>query len=336
MTVAPSDTPILVLGATGTVGRPLVFRLVELGYPVRAVSRDPQAAEGQLPASVQVVVGGLGRNNDLSRALEGVRTILLHGPLTADLDELHASAIDAAVAAGVHHVVRISALGASTESSNQISQMHGNAEAALESSGLSWTHIRPHTFMDNYLGYAGDIKAGDLYSASDDGRVPPADAVDVAAVAAVALTKPGHAGKILRVSGPVALTYREIAAAFSRSVGHRVVHRNVTTDELIEREVSVCGRPRWIAESLADLQRYWADGRSAKVYPTVRDLVGRPGLTLEQFLQRNRAAFLRPSDRSEGLRQQVSLDRIEAAERDSFPASDPPAWTSATATRGRK
>jgi uncharacterized protein YbjT (DUF2867 family) len=80
----------------------------------------------------------------------------------------------------------------------------------MKRSGMEWTIIRPHHFMENLLTQTQYIvKDGVVYAPSGDGKIPYADSRDVAAVAAVTLTKPGHGGKTYVVTGGEALSYRQ-------------------------------------------------------------------------------------------------------------------------------
>jgi uncharacterized protein YbjT (DUF2867 family) len=128
-------------------------------------------------------------------ALDGVEQLYLLAPFEPRLVELERNVLDAACRVGVRHVVKHSGLGASPDSLIAIGRWHGEAQRQLERSGLAFTHLQPHSFMQNLLGSAQTIAAeGILYAPMGDARVSLVDARDIAAVAARVLLEPRSCG----------------------------------------------------------------------------------------------------------------------------------------------
>src|SRR2546422_960669 len=127
---------ILVTGATGHIGSELVRLLSGNGASVRAVTRDPQRAQ-HLPG-VDWVKGDLGEAGSLASLFRGADRMFLLTSNSEDMRTLQVNAIRAARAAGVAHVVKVSALGASDHSKSPIGRAHYEAESALQESGMAW------------------------------------------------------------------------------------------------------------------------------------------------------------------------------------------------------
>ena len=136
---------ILVTGATGLIGTEVLRRLSQAGVPVRALTRNLKKAQ-PMPG-VTWVAGDLGKPATLPSAFEGTEALFLLTHYLDDMVELQHNAIAAAVAAGVNHVVKVSAFAASDHSKAPIGQWHYQVEKELEESGLAWTMLRPHHFM---------------------------------------------------------------------------------------------------------------------------------------------------------------------------------------------
>ncbi len=179
---------ILVTGATGTVGRPLIEVLSTAGADIRAVIRKGQAAG--LPAHVEVVVGDLSRPETIAPALRGVTALFLHPRAVADAAfELVALAREQ----GVQRVVALSAINIDDPLDQQPSRSNGDrnkeAEQAAVASGLEWVSLRPSSFASNTLqAWGAQIRAGDVvryvYAAFEESLL---DERDLAAVGARAL-----------------------------------------------------------------------------------------------------------------------------------------------------
>ena len=182
---------IVVFGATGSTGVPLVRRLVSEGRAVRAAVRDVAKARGLLGDGVELVRADLERPATLPGALEGAAAVYcaVGGPTgTTDLVAAERALIDAARAARVGRYVKVSGIDASPEGPARIQRWHGEAERHLEASGLPFTVLRPNFFMQNLLGLAPAIAAGVLPLPIGDARGALIDARDIADVAAVVLT----------------------------------------------------------------------------------------------------------------------------------------------------
>ena len=201
-----------------------------------------------------------------------------------DLAALQASAIHAAAKAGIELVVKLSALGASGHSKSPIGRAHQEAEDALIGSGMRWVILRPHVFMQNLLDQAPAIaREGRIYSASGDGMVPFIDTRDIAAVAAVTLTRSGHEGKRYVLTGPEALSYHDVARIVSEVVGRPIEYRALSLDEARER-MTRAGDPQWAIEGLLALAAYQrAGGPTAVVHDSVRAILGRPPGSFAEF-----------------------------------------------------
>src|SRR5262249_472980 len=202
---------ILVTGSTGLIGSEVLRRLSQAGLPARALTRDLKKAR-KMPG-VTWIAGDLGKPETLPEAFEGTKTLFLLTHYLEDMVELQHNAIAAARAAGVNHVVKVSAFAASDHSKAPIGRWHYQVEKELEESGLAWPFLRPYNFMQNLLAQAEYvIKDGVIYSASGDGEIPYVDGRDVAAVAAVTLTTPEHHhGKKYVLTGSEAMSYRQAA-----------------------------------------------------------------------------------------------------------------------------
>ncbi len=281
---------IVVTGATGKIGSELVRRLAQRGEAVRALARSAGRGEG-LPG-VEWVAADLARREGLAPSFTGAERLFLLTANSEDMVRLQKNALEAARRAGVRQVVKLSALGASDHSLSVIGLWHYNVERALRESGLEWTILRPHHFMDNLLDQRRSIaQDGVVYSAAGEGRIPFIDARDIAAVAALALTEPGHEGEIYTLTGPEALSYREATEILSRVLGRPLTYVAETEDEAWVR-LRRAGEPAWRIAGLLAIAAYQrAGGPTEHVTKTVEALTGRSPHSFEQFARDHAADF---------------------------------------------
>jgi NAD(P)H dehydrogenase (quinone) len=286
---------ILVTAATGQVGRDVVRRLAGAG-PVRAMVRDPATA-GDL-GGAEIAVASFEDAAAMAAAMTGVATVFLAGRDSPDYVAQQDRAIAAAAAAGVGHVVKLSALGARPDSPVELMRDHHAVEEGLRASGMAWTLLRPHLYMQNLLRFAGPV-AGDgrLAAPMGDGGYPFVDTRDVAAAAAAALRAPvAHAGRVHALTGPRAVGYAEIAALMGEIAG-RVVRYDPLPPARFRADLEAGGIPAWRAADLAAIASAYTESENQPV-DGVAELTGEPPTPIEQFLEDHRATLLAGASRS--------------------------------------
>ena len=282
---------ILVTGGTGVVGGELLRLLSQGGFSARALVRDPKKVR-KLPG-IEWIAGDLSKPETLKPAFEGATSLFLLTSYYEDMIELQHNAIVAAMAAGVTHVVKVSAFAATDHSRAPVGRWHYQVEKELEQSGMGWTIIRPHHFMQNLLAQAEYIrKEGLVYSASGDGKIPYVDGRDVATVAFILLTQPGHLGKTYVVTGKEAISYRQATEIISKAIGKPLRFIDETQDEARQRRSIREGLPDAVVESALAIAAYQrAGGKTVTITSTMADLTGRQPRTLAEFVQENAETF---------------------------------------------
>ncbi len=282
---------ILVTGASGTAGGAVLQAALAAGLPVRAMYRDRQDA-AKAPTGISVAIADFANRESLRGALDGIEHVyLVCGPIP-QLVELESNMIDACLAAGVHHVVLNSALGAG-RFPKSFPAWHTQVEAKLQASGLGYTILRPNGFMQNIVTYnAESIRAGNaFYAAMGEARVSLVDVRDVGALAAAILGEPArHAGQTYELNGPEAVTNAEIAERISIVVGRKVAFIDIP--EAQQRQAMLgAGMPAWQVAGILELQEYYRTGACGSVDGIIAALLGRPALALDAYLSENRVAF---------------------------------------------
>jgi uncharacterized protein YbjT (DUF2867 family) len=267
-------TKVLVTGATGNVGAQVIRDLKSRGETVRAFVRDPDRAAERLGDGVEFVPGDFSDAASLRRAMEGVDRVFLACANHPRQVEYEANVIDAAAAAGVRRVVKLSALGAEIGSPVAFWDAHGRIEQHLRASGLPSTILRPSTYMTNVLGSAEAIgHTGKLFAPAGGARIAMIDPRDVGTVAASVLTEEGHEGKTYTLTGPDSITYDDISGDLSRATGRRLDFVSVP-DKAARRSMVEAGMPAWFADNLVTLFGLLRQGAVARTTDTVRVLTG--------------------------------------------------------------
>jgi uncharacterized protein YbjT (DUF2867 family) len=273
----------LVAGATGNVGGEVVRALAEAGAEVRALSRDP--ARAGVPAGAVAVAGDLDRPETLAAPLEGVRGAFLL-PGYADMPGVLAEVRRA----GVDRVVLLSGssvLGRDT--GNVISSYMIRSETAVRESGVPWTFLRPCAFMSNTLQWAPRVRAGDLVRAPFAGvRQATVDPYDIGAVTAAALLSGEHEGKAYSLSGPESLLPADRVRKLGEVLG-RELRFEAQPDDEARAEMSAAMPVDYVDAFFS----FYADGTldESEVLPAVREILGRPPRTFEQWAIAHAGAF---------------------------------------------
>lgn len=283
---------ILVTGATGTVGTALAHELRLRSTPFRALVRNPEKAKAIAGSGVELATGDLERPETLGPALRGVdRVFLLSGP-DPRVVALHGNLIDAAKTAGVKHVVRLSAFGSEPGTPARLLQWHAQADQRLAQSGLGWTVLRPHYFMQNTLWFAGTIAAqGALYAPMDAGRIGMIDVRDIAAAAAEVLAAPEtHAGKTLLLTGSESLSMEDVAARIGAAIGRNVAFVNVPPEATRQAMLGM-GMQAWLADGLLELFALWSTTAHSDVTGTLEAVIRRKPRTFDAFASEFAAVF---------------------------------------------
>lgn len=282
-------SPIVVLGASGTIGSHLCTNLIARGLPVRAVWRSrPVQIPGVESAKADVASG-----EGLNEALQGAQSLFL---LTGDMPEqtqAELRIVEAAANAGVAHIVKLSTWGAETEGFS-IARIHRTVERAIEGSGLAYTFLRPNCFMQNFVTYYLTTLRdfGVLRLPCDEDRISFIDARDIAIVAAATLADPAqHQNEAYALSGPQALTFAEAVAVLAQATGKQLRYEGVSEVDF-HAEMERFGLPSSYIREVIELCASYRRGESEPVTSTVSDITGHPAIPFSGFAH-DHAAMLR-------------------------------------------
>jgi uncharacterized protein YbjT (DUF2867 family) len=284
---------IAVTGASGNIGGELLRILSEAGERVRALSRNPPS--GATLDGVEWVRADLRERDTLAAAFSGADRLFL---LTGNVEGMvpaQKDAVAAATAAGIEHVVKVSALGASDHSSSVIGIWHYIVEEVLKRADVDWTILRPHVFMQNILDQRKVIlEHGEVYSPSGDAAVPMIDTRDVAAVAASVLTEPGHAGARYTLTGPQPVSWSKVAIILSNVLGRTVTYVPETENDAWHR-LHRAGAPPWLIGAQLSLATYQRRGGGTNIVTTtVEEVTGKAARSFTTFARDHAADFADP------------------------------------------
>jgi uncharacterized protein YbjT (DUF2867 family) len=245
--MSSTQATILVTGATGRQGGAVAARLLDDGWRVRALTRNPSSPKALAlkESGAEVVHGDLDDRDSLDRALDGAWGVFsVHagayegGPYGHDLEHESRTAATlgaAAKDAGVTHLVHSSSVGVdrSIESEMDMLQRKAEAERAIRGSGVPWTILRPSAFMENTFDSPRELRDGALVSLlRADTYEPLIAADDIAAFAAIAFADPeAHAGKVYDLAGDD-MTQADKAALIGRVVGREVPYVGITVEQI--------------------------------------------------------------------------------------------------------
>lgn len=288
------DTVITVTGSTGNIGLGLVRLLSQAKISVRAVMRDFNRIQ-ELP-NVHWVKADLAEDNLLQGILAGTSRLFLLTGNKPGFGKIQNNLIARAKEVEVEHVVKLSALGATPRTKSALAKEHYDVEQALEASGLSYTILRPHAFMQNWLGEVAVTvrEENRIYAAVGDGRVPFIDSRDIAAVAAQALLYPEkHKNKYYVLTGGKAVSYYDLAAALSKAIGEEVIYEALSV-EAMRKRMEKQGISTSMIDSYLALAAYQkAGGPTERTTADVADILGREPRSIYDFARDYKDHFKR-------------------------------------------
>jgi NAD(P)H dehydrogenase (quinone) len=277
---------IAVTGATGQLGG-LILESLRRDHPTAdlvAVVRDAGKAAPLADAGIAVRVAAYDDRAALETALVGVETLMLvSGSEVGRRVDQHRNVIDAAGAAGVGRIVYSSAPGA-TDTTLVLAPEHAATEDYLTASGLGYTIGRVNWYTENYAPQIAAVReTGTLVAAAGDGRVASATRRDFAEGFAALLSSDDHRDEVLELTGDVAWTFDDLAAALSPLAGREVVYQPVDAPTLVRRLVAA-GLDEGTAGFVAALDTNIAEGTLGRATPTLSTLIGRPTTPLGEAL----------------------------------------------------
>jgi uncharacterized protein YbjT (DUF2867 family) len=279
---------ILIIGASGNIGRQVLAQLAATGAPLRALVRQPERV--QFPLHVEVTRGDLTCPGTLDPCLEGVDTVFLVWTAPG-------AAVAPAIERIAKHARRIVFLSAPLKTPHPFFQqpnpsrvLAAQVERTIETSRLEWTFLRPGMFALNARHFWGpQIRAGDIvrwpYLSAP---TAPIDERDIAAVAVRTLSEHGHTGMEYVLTGPQSLTQYEQIATIGSVIGRSLRIEEVSPDEA--RRLWLTNMPGSVVDKLLDA---WAAaiGQPAFVTSTVQKLIGKKARTFLEWVTANAENF---------------------------------------------
>lgn len=278
---------VVVTGATGQLGGRVVQLLDAAGVRQRLVVRDPTRAPDV--AHVDLATISSYRDADgLARALTGAGPVLMVSAAESEdrLDQ-HRAFVDAAVAAGVPHLVYTSYYGAGPDALFSHGRLHGATEEYIRASGLPFTVLRDNLYLDFLSDLAGTD--GVIRGPGGSGAVSAVARDDIAEVASIVLQHPaGHVGRTYDLTGPEELTLAEIADRVGTLTGRTLRYQEETLDEAWASRASY-GAPDWLVEAWISTYTAIAAGEMAGISDAVPTITGHPAISLAELLAGRRS-----------------------------------------------
>lgn len=280
---------ILLTGANGKVSAATIAALKGSGHTLIGLVRDPSKAQH---LGIELRTGDLDRPRTLEGAFDGVDTAWLLAPPGALAPAQSSNALWAARQAKVQHVVRMSAIGAAHDAPTLNGRLHALSDAELAASGIPYTILKPHFFMQNLLMAAGSVaEQGAIYFALGEGTLPMVDVADIAASAAQVLRDPAaHAGKTYTLTGNTSVGIGQVAAAIGEAIGKPVKYVPVPVAAAVE-SLAKMGLDDFAQVSMRDYFTAYSRNWASEPTDAVEALTGRQPHSIAEFARQYAGAF---------------------------------------------
>lgn len=280
--------PILITGATGKLGRLVIQRLIDLRLQVRVLTRNPEVAARLFGSRVEIATGDFGDAASLGKAVAGIERLFLLSPISEHLAAHQIAVAEAAVAAGVQRIVKVSGSDWTIAYPGQSisGDAHANVEWRLRALPVEHVALRPTAWMQVSLGnLLRPIEARQpVASAYGNAGVGFIDAGDIADVAVQQLLADSVARKPLVLTGPEVLQFDALISKISALLGRQVetAPHKPTVVQLHANSFE----HRAVGEFMVLI----ANGAAGYVNTTVEHILGRPPRSVDAFLQDHFAA----------------------------------------------
>ncbi|GAA3325027.1 SDR family oxidoreductase [Paeniglutamicibacter sulfureus] len=274
--------PLAVTGSTGELGGRVAALLSAAGVKQRLLARTPRKAP---PLDGATVLQAAYENTSGTRtALAGAETVfMVSASESRDRLEQHCDFVDAAVAAGVHHLIYVSFVGAAQDAVFTLARDHYATEEYIRASGLQYTFLRDNFYAD----FLPDLVGADgvIRGPGGDGKAAVVARADVARTAAAILREPGrHLGATYELTGPEALSLAEVAQILSNVGPRQVSYVDETVQEAYASRASY-GAPQWQLDAWVSTYQAIAAGALENVSGDIERITGQPPMSLTQLLR---------------------------------------------------
>ena len=233
------------------------------------------------------------------------RLLLISGTRVGARVKQHAAAVDAAVAAGLKHVVYTSFVNIEPDNPAIVTIDHRESEQLIRASGLNWTFLRDAHYADAMIVNAGPgfVAAGKWLTSTQGGREAMVWREDCVACAVVVLTQAGHENQAYAITGPNLENFAEVAVMISEVSGHPLQLVD-TDDEGMYRHFDALGIPRhpvddqsvagipWNSDDMVSFERAIREGYLDTCTDAVERLTGRKARSVRAMIEAN-AGLLR-------------------------------------------
>jgi len=278
---------ILVLGATGNIGRLLIQTL-------RDKNTDIIAAVNQHPIEgVKTVSVDYSDTASLARAMQGVDTLFMLLPAHPDMVVWGKNIIAAAKQSSIKHIVRSSSqIAYSAETFDFMKSVRETDEDVVKS-GIDYTITLPQFFMQNLSTMmAADYRDGALYLPAGDGEIGWVDVRDIAAVTAEILINPSaYKNQRIVISGSETLSYHEVVARMNEVLDKKSTYIPISDEAAIEA-METNGFPTFFINVLMDLNRAVAQHRAATLSDSIKRITGKEPIAFREFVKDHRACWV--------------------------------------------
>jgi NAD(P)H dehydrogenase (quinone) len=298
---------LIISGASGNYGRLAVAGLLERvpAQDLILMSRRPAKLAEYAARGADVRYGDFDDPASLAATFKGGGKLLMisTGRVGKRLPQ-HRNAIEAAVKAGVGHIVYTSFVNAGGANPALVAKEHGATEDMLRESGAAWTAMRDSQYSEAMVEVAApiSIQSGHWYASAREGKIGFVTRRDCAACAVAVLTTPGHENKVYNITGPELLTFRQVAALAAEMSGHPVEY-TVVDDEGMYRMFDALGVPReavddqvvngvpWSSNDMVSFERAIREGFLDLLSGDVEKLIGRKPQSLRSLFLEHRDAL---------------------------------------------
>ncbi len=271
---------LLIIGATGKIGRNLVAECRSKSIPFRLAVRDQQKARLEFGDDVDSVLFDYDVQNTYAHALSGVDKLFFIAPSPDAPDQVE-KLIDVMEDEGVRQMVFSSGRTTGDIPGKPLHQV----ENLVRQSRIHHTILRPGWFMQNFLNWIGltVLQEKKFYLPAGDAQTAFVDVRDIAAVACEVLTSECCHGETLELTSEEALSHFEVARKISSVLGRRVRYVPLGEEEYLEKMKSL-GWSENTAGKMTDLYRVVKTGKEAEISGDIRKVLGRAPISFDTFL----------------------------------------------------